>query len=545
MSSRTLPHHIQTSTKQQQHQQFSSSSSSYSSSSSSSSATIADDYEGSCSTSETHEALTPTTSDLHPSSFRSRTSDSLSSSFPTFITEEVKSTTIDNIVIASPLPTPAPKSPNTTIKAAPLSPPTSPKTKMSEKVRSFFRRSNSHSGYHNPASNDQKQATSDATTTSILTDPPHAKPPVASMPRNILAAPTTQTPTRKASISVSANNSPWHSPAVTPSASNGSPSSTIEGEASSVPKKLNHANRASTGFSFKRSAIAFQTPSRHDRSGSTHNGFTLPLDQIEEVVPATKLAYPDYISRPAATGAGLKSRRLSINLPDEFQVDTIELDKEFTSASKLPGRRKTIGTGATCNVKLYNRKGHGDEVYAIKEFRKRGVSEDADEYDKKVKSEYTIAHSLHHPNIVESVRLCTHSGRWNVVMEYCSVGEIYSLVEKRYFQLEDKLCIFKQTVRGVAYLHSHGIAHRDIKLENLLMTDTGKVKITDFGVSEVFTGEHPGMRAAGGECGKNMGEIRRCSPGLCGSLPYMAPEVITKEGEFFFCFFEFQLIPIL
>ena len=229
---------------------------------------------------------------------------------------------------------------------------------------------------------------------------------------------------------------------------------------------------------------------------------------------------------------GLKARRMSLSLPDDFTVDWIELDREFTSASKLPGKRgKLLGSGATATVKLMTRKGQGDAIYAVKEFRKKSKAEDESEYDKKVKSEFSIAKSLRHPNIVESVRLCTHAGRWNVVMEYCPHGEVYTLVQKKYMELEDKLCLWKQLLRGVAHLHNHGIAHRDIKLENLLMSENGHLKITDFGVSEVFSGEHPGLRAAGGECGKNMKEVRRCSPGICGSLPYIAPEVLDKKGE--------------
>lgn len=241
----------------------------------------------------------------------------------------------------------------------------------------------------------------------------------------------------------------------------------------------------------------------------------------------------EFITRPAETGVGLKARRLSISLPDDFVVETIELDKEFTKASKMPGKKgKLLGGGATSTVRLMNRRGHGDEVYAVKEFRKKGQTEDADEYDKKVKSEYTIAKSLHHPNIVESVMLCTHAGRWNVVMEFCPYGELYTLIKQKYLGLDDKLCLWKQLLKGVAYLHTHGIAHRDIKLENLLMSQDGHLKITDFGVSEVFCGEHPGVRNAGGQCGKNMKERRRCAPGICGSLPYIAPEVIAKQGDY-------------
>lgn len=239
------------------------------------------------------------------------------------------------------------------------------------------------------------------------------------------------------------------------------------------------------------------------------------------------------ISMHANTGVGLKARRLSTSLPDDFTVDVVELNKEFASGSMLPGKRgKMIGKGATATVKLMTRKGgSADEVYAVKEFRRKGQKEDEEEYIKKVKSEYCIAKSLNHPNVVQTVRLCTHSGRWNHVMEFCPQGELFSLVQKRYLTFDDNLCLFKQLLCGVAYLHSHGIAHRDIKLENLLMTDDGHLKITDFGVSDVFCGEHPGVRTAGGACGKNMGDIRRCAPGICGSLPYIAPEVLEKKGN--------------
>ena len=240
----------------------------------------------------------------------------------------------------------------------------------------------------------------------------------------------------------------------------------------------------------------------------------------------------NYISIPAATGAGLKARRPSATLPADFDVDTVELYDEYASGSIVPGKRgKLLGKGSTATVTLMVRKGASpDVVFAVKEFRKKGQHEDEAEYVRKVKSEYTIAKSLRHPNIVESMRLCTHGGRWNHVMEFCSQGEIFTLVLKDYFTLEDRLCLFKQLLRGVAYLHSHGIAHRDIKPENLLMNNEGHLKITDFGVSEVFRGEHPGLHKDQMVSKRKGDECRLCDPGICGSLPYIAPEVIDKTG---------------
>jgi serine/threonine protein kinase len=239
---------------------------------------------------------------------------------------------------------------------------------------------------------------------------------------------------------------------------------------------------------------------------------------------------------PAETGTGVKARRMSLSLPDDFTVDVAELTAEFEYQHKLLGRHgKHLGKGATSKVTLMVSK-NGGELYAVKEFRGKSSSETKEEYEKKIKSEYTLAKSLHHPNIVDTVRLCIDHGRWNHVMEYCEDGDLFTLVNKKYLKGEDRekdrLCIFKQLINGIHYLHSNGIAHRDIKLENLLITKECRLKITDFGVSEVFSGIHPGLREAGGQCGKNMGDVRRCAPGICGSMPYISPEVLKKSGDY-------------
>lgn len=344
-------------------------------------------------------------------------------------------------------------------------------------------------------------------------------------------------PRRLSSWSTSARNSPASSSSNTPP-SPGSPNSTInpdhkaETNAAQPPKVI----RPRAGITWGSSADTKKDPPHRQtivrRRSASMEGRNKARDDSDNI----SVGMIGTFSKPAVEGAGAKARRLSTSLPDEFFVDHCELDEEFKSTSVLHGKKgKYVGKGATATVRLMVRKGGpSDQVFAVKEFRGKERDEDEDEYVKKVESEYSIAKSAHHPNIVKTVRLCTHAGRWNHVMEYCSIGELYPLVEKGlfrdHFKLEDRLCLFKQLLRGVGYLHNHGIAHRDIKLENLLLTANGHLKITDFGVSEVFSGQHPGIRAAGGECGKEMGDVRRCKPGICGSLPYIAPEVLEKKG---------------
>ncbi|KAI1945475.1 hypothetical protein LOZ57_004161 [Ophidiomyces ophidiicola] len=375
----------------------------------------------------------------------------------------------------------------------------------SKSLKSLFRRSNSHSGDEHTLEQNPHS-------------PTHTRPGFLST-------------LRKNSMSSTAHPSPDMSQSNSPP-SPSSPSSTLNGgikSSTSTPPdgmSLRRPHRSSTGFSLReRSKVIFSATPKPHRDPRIRSPSVGDVDKQPE--------RPGF-SIPAVSGAGLKARRMSASIPDDFFVDTCELNDEYTNSSRMPGRRgKEVGKGATATVKIMYRKGgEKDAPFAVKEFRKRASKEDEEEYVQKVKSEFSIANSLNHPNIVQTFRLCTHSGRWNHVMEYCSYGELFSLVQKDYLTPRDNLCFFKQIVRGVGYLHDNGIAHRDIKLENLLLSDDGYVKITDFGVSEVFSGSHPGLRCAGGVCGKDMGEVRMCAPGICGSLPYIAPEVLAKKGDY-------------
>jgi serine/threonine protein kinase len=303
--------------------------------------------------------------------------------------------------------------------------------------------------------------------------------------------------------------------------------------------------RAATGLTFRGRAVTFGRggrPKAPRRASSFDEGNRAAPNgnkQDEGEMVADKTYPPERLPWPLPpdAGSGTKARRMSLSLPDDFTIDVAELLSEFEYHQKILGRHgKHLGKGAASKVTLMARKGCPNELYAVKEFRGKSNRESQEEYENKIKSEYSIAKSLHHPNIVETVRLCTDHSRWNHVMEYCSEGDLFSLVQKGWLKgeakLKDRLCLFKQLVQGVAYLHANGIAHRDIKLENLLLTKDSKLKITDFGVSEVFTGTHPGLREAGGQCGQNMGDVRLCSPGICGSEPYIAPEVLAKKGSY-------------
>lgn len=196
-------------------------------------------------------------------------------------------------------------------------------------------------------------------------------------------------------------------------------------------------------------------------------------------------------------------------------ASTASLFKKYGVCEKA-----AIGRGATAVVKLAHKWDRSEEkLYAVKEFRKRRKNETEKEYVKKLTSEFCISSTLHHTNVVETVDLVQDEQQhWCEVMEYCPGGDLYAAIKKGNMSVGEVECCFKQILQGVEYLHSMGVAHRDIKPENLLLDGRGHVKITDFGVSDVFR-----------MCWEKKTHL---SKGLCGSEPYIAPEQFEAKAEY-------------
>ena len=75
-------------------------------------------------------------------------------------------------------------------------------------------------------------------------------------------------------------------------------------------------------------------------------------------------------------------------------------------------------------------------------------------------------------------------------MEVCGAGDLLTYVRKRRKLKEDAAkFIFKQLIEGLRYCHSRSVLHRDVKLDNVLLTSDGTIKICDFGVSKMVKRE--------------------------------------------------------
>ena len=113
---------------------------------------------------------------------------------------------------------------------------------------------------------------------------------------------------------------------------------------------------------------------------------------------------------------------------------------------------------------------------------------DGDEVDS-IQKEIGILRVCSHPNVVRyygSYR--TPDALW-ISMEYCAGGSVSDVMHALGRPLEEDMIAYvcSEVLKGLAYLHSNGRVHRDIKCGNILLTEQGEVKLADFGVAAQLT----------------------------------------------------------
>ena len=125
----------------------------------------------------------------------------------------------------------------------------------------------------------------------------------------------------------------------------------------------------------------------------------------------------------------------------------------------------------------------GKEV-AIKKFDKAEIKTEMAK--QKIFQEAKIVNMLDHPNIARLLEVFENKGNIFCVMEYAKEGDILNLIKTR-GPLDENTARFivVQVAQGLKYCHSKNILHRDIKLDNVLLSENYTAKICDFGISRV------------------------------------------------------------
>ena len=183
----------------------------------------------------------------------------------------------------------------------------------------------------------------------------------------------------------------------------------------------------------------------------------------------------------------------------------------YTNLLDIYDIKQKLGKGKFGLVKLGINKETNDKV-AVKVMNKNNMDSSDLEL---VRTEIEILKICQHPYIIKLYDIFENVDYIYIIMEYCSGGDLFSFLQKRNFILkEDKVAtIMYKLCKAVFYVHSYGIADRDIKPENVLLTsedEDADIRLLDFGLSKI------------------VGPNQKCTEPY-GTLTYCAPEIILDK----------------
>ncbi len=164
-----------------------------------------------------------------------------------------------------------------------------------------------------------------------------------------------------------------------------------------------------------------------------------------------------------------------------------------------------IGSGGMAVVyKALDRK--LDRVVTLKVMREEHIEDD--EFIQRFNVEARAAARLNHPNIVKVYDVGRFQNIYYIVMEYIDGVTLKDLtVTRGLFTSDEILGVAIQITSAISHAHEHGIIHRDVKPQNILVTTSGEVKVTDFGIAMAVNSQTE-------ELGEN----------TIGSVHYFSPE---------------------
>lgn len=203
-------------------------------------------------------------------------------------------------------------------------------------------------------------------------------------------------------------------------------------------------------------------------------------------------------------GAAKEGKEMPASLFDRYQIDQ----------SKKYGEG---GYGATYAARDVQTR----EPLAVKIIDTRRMRGEA------IRKECLILERLDHVNVIKvkahgkGMKGSPQEHLYYIFMELADGGELFDqVIDRGVNAMGEDLArnFFLQLLAGVTHCHSHGVAHRDLKLENVLITKDGVVKVIDFGLSYVYS------LGADGKADRS-----KLLKDVCGSKSYAAPEVLDPS----------------
>ncbi|CAG8623272.1 11541_t:CDS:10, partial [Ambispora leptoticha] len=231
-----------------------------------------------------------------------------------------------------------------------------------------------------------------------------------------------------------------------------------------------------------------------------------PLVPAPPKVPPPVLSSSPIVAKPQQHGGS--TRRREPRKGAKESADVIERLKAICTdadPTKLYRNLVKIGQGASGGVYTAYQVGTNLSV-AIKQMN-------LEQQPKKdlIINEILVMKESRHRNIVNYIDSFLWKGDLWVVMEYMEGGSLTDVVTSNIMTEGQIAAVSRETLEGLAHLHSKGVIHRDIKSDNVLLALNGDIKLTDFGF-----------------CAQ-INELHSKRTTMVGTPYWMAPEVVTRK----------------
>uniref|UniRef100_A0A7E4VKD0 Non-specific serine/threonine protein kinase n=1 Tax=Panagrellus redivivus TaxID=6233 RepID=A0A7E4VKD0_PANRE len=176
---------------------------------------------------------------------------------------------------------------------------------------------------------------------------------------------------------------------------------------------------------------------------------------------------------------------------------------------------KVLGRGGFGKVLKVKKKSGADKdsIYAMKVLKKAVLTKTTKDIEH-AKAERNVLELADHPFICQMFYAFQTAEKLYLILEYMNGGELYMLLEREN-RLDDDDARFYviEILLALEHLHLHGVIYRDLKPENVALTGRGHIRLIDFGLckEDIWDGDKAHT--------------------YCGTLEYIAPEVILKQGH--------------